>query len=185
MVQKRERRNILVGAVGGVAAPASPPAAVGDPGYSFGGSQLLESLLRKKDRPAAACRSCTRNRRPKRCSRSDSRRFGEKRARLQRRRTGRRDCGELFQSEGQVWRRNHELQASVRLGRVYLPRGTALIQRVAIANRDFGRAGESGKTMSMLRERAVPFQQLGKVGGEQLRIHRERDNFRLANCRSL
>ena len=52
---------ILVGAGGGVADPASPnnakPAAVGDPGYSLGGSQFLKVCHGRKDRPAPTCRS--------------------------------------------------------------------------------------------------------------------------------
>ena len=37
----------------------------------------------------------------------------------------------------------------------------------------------------MLRERDVPFQQLGKVGGDELQIRINEQTFRVASCRDL
>jgi phosphoribosylformylglycinamidine synthase len=165
---------ILVGAVGGVAGPASPnnakSAGVGDPGYSLGGSQFLRVCHGRKEGPAPRV-DLAHEIKVQSAARELICEGLVKSAH---------DCSEgglavalaecCFNPSGL-------LGADVDLGAGDTPATTALFNesqsRIVVSVT----AENLEKTMSTLRARDVPFQHLGKVGGDELRIRADNETF--------
>jgi len=177
---------ILVGAVGGVADPASPnnakSAGAGDPGYSLGGSQFLKVCHGRKEGPPPHV-DLAHEIKVQNAARELICAGLVKSAH---------DCSEgglavalaecCFNPSGQ-------LGADVNLencggSRAGCAGDTPASTEEILFNESQSRivisvaAKDAEKTMSMLHARDVPFQQLGKVGGEELRIRANDENFR-------
>ena len=176
---------ILVGAVGGVAGPASPnnakSAGVGDPGYSLGGSQFLRVCHGRKEGPPP----------------------GVDLAHEIKVQSAAREliCEGLVKSAHDC----SEGGLAVALAECCFNPSGLLGADVDLENCGGSRAGRAGDTpasteealfnesqsrivisvtaenlettMSTLRARDVPFQHLGKVGGDELRIRADNESF--------
>jgi len=177
---------ILVGAVGGVADPASPnnpkSAGAGDPGYSLGGSQFLKVCHGRKEGPPPHV-DLAHEIKVQNAARELICEGLVKSAH---------DCSEgglavalaecCFNPSGR-------LGADVNLencggSRAGCAGDTPASTEGILFNESQSRivisvaAKDAEKTMSMLHARDVPFQQLGKVGGDELRIRMNDENFR-------
>src|SRR6266481_1659062 len=177
---------ILVGAVGGVAGPASPnnakSAVVGDLGYSLGGSQFLRVCYGRNEGP------------PPRVDLAHEIKVQSAARELicEGLVKSAHDCSEgglavalaecCFNPSGRVG-------ADVDLencggSRAGCAGDTPASTEGILFNESQSRivisvaAKDAEKTMSMLHARDVPFQQLGKVGGDELRIRMNDENFR-------